>query len=179
MTGLKPMIDFLDQLDKLQPGQTATLSAFGYAGYYGPLMAAEIVRALTNGLDLTISNHFAQAIEVAKAVVSELPENHPAWTNKEFMEAVKKGDKKTFEQFIQLSQDTIFTVTRLMNTLKSKDIQFKGWLSPEYYDPASTIDDKEIIEKIHALPEPLCWAACELVTAAPPLHRFLAGRAPT
>lgn len=173
------MKDIFEELEHLPPGQTVTLTVFGYAGYHGPQMAAGIVRALIRGLDLSDAEHYTRALDVAKAVASQLPGNHPAWSNKEFMEAVKAGDKKTFSQLLSLSPDTVFTVPRLLETLENKGGVFKGWVNPELYDPATYISDTDIIEKIHALPAPRCWAASELVTAAPPEHIFYAGRAPT
>jgi hypothetical protein len=167
-------------LERLKPGGAIAASVYAYAGYYGLQMVSTIVRKLTANMDKATAGKTSAAkmTRVARAVVSGLPKDHPAFQRKEFMDRLEQGDKKTFNRLMSISPGTVFTVPLLLETLQIAGARFMGWMLPGQYDPSTYFEDNSIIEKVNALPEPQRWAATELTGAAPKEHHFLVGRAP-
>ncbi len=164
-------------LSFLTPGGVIAAGVYGYAGYYGLNMLSTIIKNFTADIDdITGQQNFPRVLKVAKAVMAQLPANHPARKQEAFMGRLEKGDKNAFRELISLSAHKIFTVTRLLECIDACGARLVNWVYPGYYQPARCVEDTGIAEKLKALPEPRCWQVAELIGAWPPEHYFFVGK---
>jgi hypothetical protein len=160
-------------LSFLKPGGAIAAAVYGYTGYYGLEMLSTIIKNFSADIDdIFHQKNFARVMKVAKAVVAQLPANHPARKHKTFMERLEKGERNAFRQLIYISTDKIYTVSRLLEAINICGGRLVDWVFPELYCPARYVQDTSIAEKLKALPEPQCWQVAELVGAWPPEHYF-------
>lgn len=160
-------------LSLLKPGGVISAAVYGYAGYYGLEMLSRIIKNLTKDIkDIFDNKNFAGLFRVGKAVITQLPSNHPAFQREASMGKLEKGDKKAFKELLNLSGDKIFTVSRLLECIDRSGGRLVDWVLPELYDPAQVAGNSEIAEKLAALPEPRRWKAAELINARPAEHYF-------
>jgi len=163
-------------LSLLKPGGIISAGVYGYAGYYGLEMLSTIIKNFTKDIkDISDKKNFAGLIRVGKAVIGQLPSNHPAFQREALMERLKKGDKKAFIELLNLSNDKIFTVSQLLECIDGSGGKLVDWVFPKFYDPARYIKKGETAEKLAALPEPQRWKAAELIDASPAEHYFFLG----
>lgn len=158
---------FRQLLDLLKPGGVISAVCLGFSGYYGVAMLASVISKLTRGKDLK------EIIPIAKAVIAQLPPTHPAFEQETFMERLKACDEEAFKELLTLSEDKLYTVSRLLEFIPQWGGKFMGWAFPRLYDPSQEIDDPEIIQQLNDLPEPRRSVSAELVNASPPEHYFL------
>lgn len=167
-------------LSFLKPGGAIAAAVYGYAGYYGLDMLSTIIKNFSADIDdISHQKNFARVMKVAKAVMAQLPANHPARKQKAFMERLEEGDKTAFRELIYLSANKIFTVSRLLDSIDACGGRLVDWVFPEYYNPARYVQDTGIAEKLKALPGQRCWQVAELVGAWPPEHYFFVGKKET
>jgi hypothetical protein len=163
-------------LSLLNDGGIVFASVYGYTGYYGLSMLATIVRKYTADLDLAEKKNLSKVSGAAGIIVSRLPGNHPARRSKEFLELVERGDKQALARLLSISSATVFTVSRLLETVFRSGGRFLGWLSPPLYEPVRFIEDAASSAVLDELPEPRSWEAAEMINAAPPEHSFFIAR---
>ncbi|MCP5046488.1 MAG: hypothetical protein GY940_04900, partial [bacterium] len=147
---------FIKLLSLLKPGGVIAAAVYGYAGYYGLNMLGAIVKKFAAGMNLKNSpgnKDFAKVRRIVKAVIQQLPSNHPAFKRKEFIEDLKSGDKKVLTQLLGLSDNKIFTVSQLLECIETIDGRFMDWVIPKFYDPAQYIETGEITGKLTTLPD--------------------------
>ena len=158
---------FRQLLDLLKPGGVISAVVPGFSGYYGVAMLASVIRKLTGDRDLK------EIIPIARAVIAQLPPTHPAFEQERFMERLKDCDERAFKELLVISEDKLYTVSRLLESIPQWGGTFMGWAFPLLYNPSQEIDDPGIIQHLNDLPEPQRSAAAELVNASPPEHYFL------
>jgi len=158
---------FRQLLDLLKPGGVISAVVLGVSGYYGLAMLASIIYKLTRGRDLK------EIIPIATAVIAQLPSSHPAFEQETFMGRLKACDEEAFKELLTLSEDKLYTVSRLLESIPQWGGKFMGWAFPLLYDPSQEINDPEIIQQLNDLPEPRRSVSAELVNASPPEHYFL------
>jgi hypothetical protein len=166
-------------LSFLKPGGAVAAAVYGYAGYYALNMLSSIIKNFSADLEIENLSHgknFSKVVKVAKAVMEQLPSNHPARKRKVFWERLEKGEKNAFNELIGLSEEKIFTVSRLLEGIDGAGARLLDWVFPEFYHPAQYVADRDMAEKLKALPEPQCWQAAELIGAWPPEHYFFVGK---
>ena len=167
---------FTRLLSLLKPGGIISAGVYGYAGYYGLDMVGRIIRNFAGGLsDLSDKKNLSRLIRIVKAVISQLPSNHPALQRKAFIKCLEKGDKNTVKELINLSKDKIFTVLQLLECIEGSGGRLAGWVFPGCYRPAHYVE-RETAEKLETLPEPQRWKAAELINASPAEHYFFMGK---
>ncbi len=160
----------------LKPGGIIACGVYGYAGYYGLDMLSTIVKHFTADIKNIDDKNFAKMKRIISSVIRQLPENHPAYHRKTFMERLNRGDKTTIKELVNISPGKIFTVSRLLECIEQNGGRFIEWVVPNFYDPAQYVDKKEVAEKLEKLKEPQRWQVAELVNASPPEHYFFLGR---
>ncbi len=158
---------FRQLLDLLKPGGVISAVVLGFSGYYGLAMLASVIRKLTGGRNLK------EIISIAQAVIAQLPPSHPAFEQETFMERLMACDEEAFKELLTLSEDKLYTVSRLLESIPQWGGKFIGWAFPLLYNPSQEIDDPEIIQHLNDLPEPRRSISAELVNASPPEHYFL------
>lgn len=161
---------FRELLNLLKPGGVISAVVLGFSGYHGLAMLSSIIQKLTWGRDLK------ETISIAEAVIAQLPPTHPAFEQETFMERIKARDEKAFKELLTISEDKIYTVSRLMESIPQWGGKFIGWVFPRLYDPSQQMQmdnyGTEIIHHLSALPEPRRSITTELVNASPPEHYF-------
>lgn len=163
-------------LSLLKPGAIIACGVYGYAGYYGLDMLGTIVKHFSADIKNIDGKNFAKMKKIISAVIQQLPENHPVYHRKTFMERLGRGDKPTIKELLNISSGKIFTVSRLLECIKENGGRFIDWVVPKFYDPTQYVDKKEVAAKLEKLKEPQRWQVAELVNASPPEHYFFLGR---
>jgi hypothetical protein len=160
----------------LKPGGVIAGGVYGYAGYYGLDMLGTIVKHFSVDIKNIDGKNFARMKRIISTVIDQLPENHPAYHRKTFMECLGSGDKHAIKELVNISPGKIFTVSRLLECIEQNGGRFIDWVLPKFYDPVQFVDKKEVAEKLEKLKEPQRWQIAELVNASPPEHYFFLGR---
>ncbi len=153
----------------LKDGGVCTGWVPGHAGYYGLVMLAGVVETLAAGKD------FAYKRKITRALLEELPANHPAFLREDFIRLLKKGEERAYKELFLLRAEHVFTVSRLLESIPTWGGSFAGWMAPAAYDAnaAGKIGDPGIMARLKELPESSRASVSELVTATPPEHFFL------
>lgn len=165
---------FRELIALLKPGGVLSAHVCGFSGYYGAVMLGDIIRRLSRG------ENPAAALKIARAVIRELPETHPAFSR----EIIKPRDETAVKELLALSEaidhvDKLFTVSRLMEAIPRWGGRFLRWVFPPLYDPTSRFEswfksnEHGMLQVLNNLPEPRRSIAAELLTASPPGHYFL------
>lgn len=160
----------------LKPGGIIVCGVYGYAGYYGLEMLSTIVKHFAADIKNIDGKNFTKMKKIIGSVMEQLPENHPAYHRKAFMERLSRGDKPTIKELVNIFPGKIFTVSGLLECIEQNGGRFIDWVVPGFYDPAQYVDKKEVTEKLEKLKEPQRWQVAELVNASPPEHYFFLGR---
>ncbi|MCP4146854.1 MAG: hypothetical protein GY757_03795 [bacterium] len=151
---------------RLKPHGIIAGDVYGYCGHFGAAMLSSIIGRL-GGVNVPGANGRAVNFDLVEAILGELPENHPAFDNKEFIHGLKNRDEGVLNELLDISTDNIYTVAKLMAELPRWGGLFKGWVHPGLYEA-----DYGFIKE---LPEPRRSIVSELVTASPLVHYFLMG----
>ncbi|MCP5053314.1 MAG: hypothetical protein GY940_39485, partial [bacterium] len=173
------LLSFMPRLQSLlKPGGVAAAAVYGYAGYYGLDMLGTIVRKFSRTLkNIPDNKRFAKTVKITKSVMSQLPGSHPAYRQKEFMDRLEKGDKKSVKELIAISGDTVFAVSELLESIRHCGGSFVDWVFPQWYNPARRVEEKSVVEQLSGLPAPQRWEVAELVNSRPLEHYFFMGKA--
>lgn len=154
----------------LKPGGVMSAHVCSFSGYYGAVMLGAIIRRLSRG------ENPAATVKIARAVIRELPETHPAFA----CETLKPRDETAIKELIDLSAaidnvDKLYTVSKLMDAIPRWGGRFLRWVFPPLYDPTSRFESNGhgMLQRLNTLPEPQRSIAAELLTASPPGHYFL------
>lgn len=162
----------------LKPGGVMSAHVCSFSGYYGAVMLGDIIRRLSRG------QNPVDTVKIARAVIRELPETHPAFS----CESLKPRDETAVKELLDLSEaidhvDKLYTVSKLMDAIPRWMGQGRGrflrWVFPPLYDPTSPFESwfesigPGMPRRLNALPEPRRSIAAELLTASPPGHYFL------
>jgi len=162
----------------LKPGGVMSVHVCSFSGYYGAVMLGAIIRRLSRGQNPDVT------LKIARAVIRELPETHPAFA----CENLKPRDETAVKELLDLSEaiddvDKLYTVSKLMDAIPRWMGQGRGrflrWVFPPLYDPTSRFESwfesngRGMLRRLNALPEPRRSIAAELLTASPPGHYFL------
>ncbi|MCP4156074.1 MAG: hypothetical protein GY757_50610 [bacterium] len=151
---------------RLKPHGILAGDVYGYCGHFGAALLSSIIGRL-GGANLRGSNGRVVNFDLIEAILGELPGNHPAFDNKEFIQGLKNRDERVLNELLDISTDNIYTVSKLMAEIPRWGGLFKGWVHPGLYEA-----DFGFIKE---LPEPRRSIVSELVTASPPVHYFLMG----
>ena len=161
---------FRDLIACLKPGGVMSVHVCSFSGYYGAVMLGAVIRQLSRGKSQV------DTIKIARAVIRELPETHPAFANEIF----KPRDETAVKELLDLSAaidhvDKLFTVSKLQESIPRWGGRFLQWVLPELYDLTQYFKSLEesIIRRLHGLPDQKRAAAAELLTASPSEHYFL------
>lgn len=155
---------------QLEPGGKVALAVYGYAGYYGLEMVARLLRGLVPGIE---KQDISKIQRVVKALVSQLPVNHPVFHRPVWVDRLEKGDMETIRQLINMEKENIFTVRQLMQVVKESGGGFEGWIFPGYYNPVRYIEDPALVGVLQGLKGVDAWQVAENINAFPPEHYFL------
>lgn len=162
----------------LKPGGVMAAHVCSFSGYYGAVMLGAIIRRLSRG------QNPVDTAKIARAVIRELPETHPAFAR----ENLKPRDETAVKELLDLSAaidhvDKLYTVSKLMDAIPRWMGRGRGrflrWVFPPLYDPISRFESwfesngRGMLRRLDALPEPRRSIAAELLTASPPGHYFL------
>ncbi len=165
---------FRELVAGLKPCGVLSAHVCGFSGYYGSVMLGAIIRQLSRG------KNPAAIVKIARAVIQELPETHPAFV----CEILKSRDETAVKELLDLSTsidhvDKLYTVSKLMDAIPRWGGRFLRWVFPPLYDPISRFEswldsiEYSMPRRLCALPEPRRSIAVELLTASPPVHYFL------
>lgn len=162
----------------LKPGGVMSVHVCGFSGYYGAVMLGAVIRRLSHGQNPGL------AVKIARAVIRQLPGNHPAFA----CEILKHRDETAVKELLELSEaiddvDKLYTVSKLMAAVPRWMGRGRGrflrWVFPPLYEPTSRFescfasDERGMLSRLDALPEPRRSIAAELLTASPTDHYFL------
>ncbi len=180
MYGATMFLELHRLLSLLKPDGVICSVVYGYAGYYGLEMLRTIVKRFIANEDVFFKyDHINEEVAidkelaVARALVANLPANHPAYRQKQFMERLLNGNMDAYRELYTVSADNVFTVSLLLEHIARNGGRFLGWVHPDWYEPGLHIREKSILEKLVHLPYPQRWEVAELVNAAPDEHSFL------
>lgn len=165
---------FRELIALLKPGGVISAHVCGFSGYYGAVMLGDIIRRLSRGRKTDAT------IKIARALIRELPETHPAF----LCEIINPHDETAVKELLALSEaidhvDKLFTVSKLMEAIPRWGGRFLRWVFPPIYDPTSRFEswfesnERGVIQVLNTLPEPRRSIAAELLTASPSEHYFL------
>ncbi len=163
----------------LGPGGVISCGVYGESRYYGLLMLAQIVAKIAppdyqtkcwNSNSQKIKKEMAQSIGL---VISALPENHPAFDQKDFIQRLIKGEHDALERLMTLEPSKLFTASALLEAVPRWGGEWVKWLCPREDNRLEKVGGGDIWERLRKLPEPAHRIALELVTAAPREHFFL------
>lgn len=161
----------------LKPGGIIAGGVYGYAGYYGLDMVSTIIKHFSADIENSPENkNIARIKKITEAVIDQLPENHPAYHRKTFMERLSRGDHSALKELVNISSEKIFSVSRLLDCIEQWGGKFIDWVVPAFYNPVEYMEKKEVVETLEKLKPPGIWQVSELVNASPPEHSFFLGR---
>ncbi|MGE5344042.1 MAG: hypothetical protein ACM3SY_21425 [Candidatus Omnitrophota bacterium] len=156
-------------LPRLKPGGAIAAGVYGVCGYAGLMMLRTIIKNFSPDIEPTDRSTIEKVI---RSVIARLPNNHPAWSRKDWIENLQKGDKETIREFLDLTEEKIFSVSQVLAVIEAGGGRLLRWVFPELYDPAKHIKDRAIADRLSALPEPGRSKVAELVNAQPMEHYF-------
>ncbi|MCP4217738.1 MAG: hypothetical protein GY765_24065 [bacterium] len=151
----------------LKPHGLAACAVYGYCGYYGLLMLAAILGKLTAGRDTKA------ALKISAAVIDDLPPEHPALEQREFIQRLKAHDQTALGELLRLGPGDIFTVSTLLEAVTQWSGVFEGWVTPGLYEAVRQFNKNQWFRHIESMAFTKQAAVSELLTAAPHMHYFL------
>jgi hypothetical protein len=166
---------FKGLLSRLTPAGVMSAHVCGFSGYYGLVMLGAGIRRLSRG------ENQEETLKIARAIIDQLPQNHPAFSG----EILKCRDEAALKELLELSSaiddvDKLFTVSKLMEAIPQWGGRFMRWVFPSLYEPTERFtswfqpNEHRMLRAIENLSEPRRSIACELLTASPSGHYFLA-----
>jgi hypothetical protein len=84
----------------LKPGGMIACGVYGYAGYYGLDMLGTIVKHFSADIKNIDGKNFTKMKKIIGSVINQLPNNHPAYHRKTFMEKLGRGDQPTIKELV-------------------------------------------------------------------------------
>jgi len=181
---IQPIIPWL--VTRLLPGGTAAVAVPGYSGYYSLAMLHRILVKLIGACD----SHSCTSPEdrkkqskqnsitnrIVKSIIASLPDNHPIYHRQHFINLLLRGNQKALNQILQLDEENIYSVSRLLDAIEGGKGCLKDWLIPGFYHPSRYSYHQTKREELDSLKEPGKWLIAESLNAWPPEHYFFLGR---
>jgi hypothetical protein len=159
-------------IKRLAPGGVMAAAVHGYAGYYGLEMLRKIIRNYSKAVE----NDGKATAKIVKAVLANLPDNHPARRQDEFIKRLERGENTAIDTLQNINENNSFTVTQLLEKIRKSGGRMVDWIFPAAYEPARYMTDIPTRETLETLPEPQRWEVAELVNAQPSEHYVFIGK---
>jgi SAM-dependent methyltransferase len=161
--GLKAIGEVLD------PQGAVSIMLYGKYGRIGVNMLQEAIRiTCKTGEPMPDRDR----INVARKLVTEIPESHPFKTRKQGRE-IQEGKDSGIVDLLLHARDIPFDVNSIYKLCKKSGLKFCRWLFPVIYNPANYIKDLNILKYMDDLSCQKRYEVAELLHGRISKHSFI------